>query len=61
MFVSNRIKKIIETTSDLGIIWKYCPSSKNLADHGSRGASVERLKYGIGPLVVRERTVARAT
>ncbi len=46
VFVSNRIKKIIETTSDLGIIWKYCPSSKNLADLGSRGAPVERLKYG---------------
>ncbi len=46
MFVSNRIKKIIEITSDLGIIWKYCPSSKNLADLGTRGAPVERLKYG---------------
>ena len=46
VFVSNRIKKIIEITSDLAIIWKHCPSSKNPANLGSRGAPVERLKYG---------------
>ncbi|XP_028410907.1 uncharacterized protein LOC114533565 [Dendronephthya gigantea] len=45
-FVSNRIKKIAEITSELGIVWKYCPSKKNLADLGSRGATMERLQNG---------------
>ena len=45
-FVSNRIKKIAEITNELGIIWKYCPSNKNLADLGSRGATMEKLQNG---------------
>ena len=45
-FVSNRIKKIAEITNELGIIWKYCPSNKNLADLGSRGANMEKLQNG---------------
>ncbi|XP_028412573.1 uncharacterized protein LOC114535466 [Dendronephthya gigantea] len=45
-FVSNRIKKIAEITSELGIVWKHCPSNKNLADLGSRGATMERLQNG---------------
>jgi hypothetical protein len=45
-FVSNRIKKIAEITNELGITWKYCPSNKNLADLGSRGANMEKLQNG---------------
>ena len=43
-FVSNRVKKIAETTSEIGITWKYCPSRNNLADLGSRGASMKRME-----------------
>ena len=45
-FVSNLIKKIAEITNELGVIWKYCPSNKNLADLGSRGANMEKLQNG---------------
>ena len=45
-FVANRVKKIIETTSNLPITWKYCPSSKYLADLGSRGANLSQLEQG---------------
>ena len=51
-FVANRVKKIIETTSNLPNTWKYCPSSKNLADLGSRGANLAKLEQGnwfVGP------------
>ena len=43
-FVSNRVKKIAETTSEIGTTWKYCPSRNNLADLGSRGASMKRME-----------------
>ena len=45
-FVANRVKKIVETTSNFPITWKYCPSSKNLADLGSRGANLAKLEQG---------------
>ena len=45
-FVANRVKKIVETTSNLPIAWKYCLSSKNLADLGSRGANLAKLEQG---------------
>ena len=31
-------------TSDLNIKWKYCPSKENVADLGSRGASINRME-----------------
>jgi hypothetical protein len=51
-FVTNRVKKIAEITNEIGLVWKYCPSSENLADLGSRGATIEKMvKDGwfIGP------------
>ena len=43
VFVSNRVKKIARITQDAGIQWKYCPTDMNLADLGSRGASLEKM------------------
>lgn len=40
VFVSNRVKKMAEITGETGIGWKYCPTEKNLADLGSRGAGI---------------------
>lgn len=42
-FVANRVKKVAEITNEIGLLWKYCPSSKNLADLGSRGATIEKM------------------
>ena len=43
-FVSNRVKKIAAITEEVGIQWKYCPTAKNLADLGSRGASLDKME-----------------
>ena len=43
-FVANRVKKMASITSDLNIKWKYCPSKENIADLGSRGASINRME-----------------
>lgn len=43
-FVSNRVRKIAEITSELKITWKYCPTKSNLADLGSRGATTDKLE-----------------
>ena len=51
-FVSNRVKKIAEITDEVGIQWKYCPTAKNLADLGSRGASLDKMEksgWYVGP------------
>ena len=45
-FVENRVQKISGITSEAGINWKYCPTDKNLADLGSRGAGVNKLETG---------------
>ena len=45
-FVSNRVRKIAEITEETGIVWRYCPTDRNLADLGSRGASVEKMQRG---------------
>jgi hypothetical protein len=45
-FVSNRVKKIAEITNEVGIQWKYCPTASNLADLGSRGASLNKMEKG---------------
>ena len=44
MFVSNRVQKIAEISSEVDIPWNYCPTDKNLPDLGSRGASMSILK-----------------
>ena len=46
VFVSNRVRKIAEITQETGIEWKYCPTDKNLADLGNRGASLEKMQRG---------------
>ena len=43
-FVSNRVKKIAEITQEVEIQWKFCPSGRNLADIGSRGASLNKME-----------------
>lgn len=48
VFVSNRVKKMAEITSETGISWKYCPTEKNLADLGSRGAGIHKMETGGG-------------
>ncbi|XP_068742452.1 uncharacterized protein [Montipora capricornis] len=45
-FVSNRVRKIAEITQETGIEWRYCPTDRNLADLGSRGASLEKMQRG---------------
>ena len=45
-FVSNRVRKIAEVTQEAGIKWRYWPTDKNLADSGSRGASLEKMQKG---------------
>ncbi len=46
VFVSNRVRKIAEITHEIGIIWKHCPTDKNIADLGSRGANLDKMKKG---------------
>ena len=45
-FVSNRVKRIAEITEEVGIEWRYCPTTTNLADLGSRGASLNKMEKG---------------
>ena len=46
VFVSNRVRKIAEITQETGIVWRHCPNDKNLADSGSRGASIDKMQRG---------------
>ena len=46
VFVSNRVKKIAETAGPINITWKYCPSELNLADLGTRGATILKMERG---------------
>ena len=41
-FVTNRVLKISEATEENKIAWKHCTTDMNIADLGSRGASIER-------------------
>ena len=43
-FVSNCVKKLAEITEEVAIQWKYCPTEQNLADLGSRGASLNKME-----------------
>ena len=31
---------------ETGIVWKYCPTEKDLADLGSRGAGIHKMETG---------------
>jgi hypothetical protein len=44
VFVANRVKKIAGITEEIGIQWKYVPSEKNVADAGSRGATLNQME-----------------
>ena len=44
IFVANRVKKIAQVLGEVGIEWKYCPSEINLADLGSKGASLSKME-----------------
>ena len=44
VFVANRVRKIAQVSGEVGIQWKYCPSEMNLADLGSRGASLNKME-----------------
>ena len=46
VFVANRVRKIATATEKLNISYKYCPTDKNIAELGSRGASVDRMEKG---------------
>ena len=46
VFVANRVRKLAQITENIGIQWKYCPTERNLADLGSRGASLNRMEKG---------------
>ena len=40
------MKKIAEITEEVEIQWKNCPTEANLADLGSRGASLNKMEKG---------------
>ncbi len=44
VFVANRVKKIAQITEEIGIRWKYVPSEKNVAEAGSRGATLDQME-----------------
>ena len=46
VFVVNRVRKIATITENINISWKYCPTDKNIADLGSRGALVDKMEKG---------------
>ena len=43
-FVSNRTQKIFDITGNLNLKWRHVPTDMNDADHGSRGASIDKLE-----------------
>ena len=44
VFVANRVCKIAQITEEVKIQWRYCPTERNLADLGSRGASLSKME-----------------
>ena len=44
VFVANPVWKVATVTEKLNISWTYCPTDKNIADLGSRGASVDKME-----------------
>ena len=62
--MANRVRKIATVTEKLNISWKYCPTDKNIADLGSRGASVDKLEksdWFTAPEWPEQPTLARST
>ena len=51
-FVANRVKKVVQIQREINIQWKFCPSSENVSDLGSRGVSIDKMlneKWFKGP------------
>jgi len=46
VFAAKRVRKIAEATGEIGITWKYVPTVMNLADLGSRGATIAKMERG---------------
>jgi len=46
VFISNRVSNTHEITQDTGIVWRHCPTDKNLADLGSHCASIDKMQKG---------------
>ena len=46
VFVANRVEKVAEIVGETGLVWKYCPTEKNLADLESREAGIHKLETG---------------
>mgnify|MGYP002260043210 CR=1 FL=1 len=44
--MANRVRKIAEATSEIGITWKYVPTDMNLVDLGNRGATNAKMERG---------------
>ena len=40
----SKLVKMAEIVGETGIVWKYCPTDKNLADLGSRGAGIHKME-----------------
>ena len=36
------MRKIAEITQEMGIVWRHCPTDKNLSDLGSHSASIDK-------------------
>ena len=45
-FESNRVQNRSQITEENTVNWIHCPSEKNVADLGSRGASIQKLEKG---------------
>ena len=45
-FISNRVSDIGEITRETGIVWRHCPTDKNLADLGNHCASIDKMQKG---------------
>ena len=43
-FVSNRVRKIFDISGSMNLNWRHVPTEMNSADHGSRGASIQKLE-----------------
>ena len=44
VFVANRVREMAQITEQVKIQWRYCPTERNLADLGSRGASLSKME-----------------
>ena len=46
VFVANRVKIVVQIQREINIQWKFCPSSENVSDLGSREASIDQMLNG---------------